>query len=134
MNEVTGTSSSRRLDVSATTSTALAPSSAEFRGGQGAGGKPPPPQFNLPDSYWAQTPYPRTRDLPDLGVSGLIARHLHASSASTSNIAKIFEKINEDRENDPRSRGPSWVTQAHMAPVQFPDLLFRRKRSPGWLY
>ena len=124
MHELSG-ASARQLAVPPTTGQALSNSSGAGGGGQGGQDETPrsAPRFNLPDSYWAQTPSLLTRDVPEPGVSRLIAARLSASNAD-SHFAKLFERMDEDRENDPRSRDQSavLVAQALMRPVQLPDI------------
>jgi len=122
MNEATSTSSSRQLDTSASNSTALAPSSAQSRGGQGAGGPPPFPQFNLPHSYWLSDQDRRNLlDREQAYSAKLVDRYLAACSESKSTIAEMFEKMEADRENDPRSRseGRLQINMMTFQPARF---------------
>jgi len=102
-----------------TASAALSRSSPEHGGGQGAGAAPPPPKFNLPDSYGL----PR-QDRTDLlhpeqaDTTKLVARYLAACDDSKSAIAAMFEKVEADRENDPRSRTEGVKLQASMMQFQ----------------
>ena len=121
MDRASSTSSSSQLASMATTQSSSSASSARYAGGQGGGANPPPfPEFNLPDSYWAQQ-----RDLlldaqpsPSPDFMAIVARHLAESDQGMVMFKNALARLDEDRGNDPRSRTESLDPQRYMALLQ----------------
>lgn len=122
MDRASSTSSSGQLASTPTTQSSSSASSAHYAGGQGGGAKPPPfPQFNLPDSYWSQ---PRDKFFdaqlsPD--VMAIVVQHLAKSDEGVVTFKNALARLDEDKENDPRSRTESWVLQRNLAPLHAVD-------------
>lgn len=120
MNPVAGKMPDTELVVLSTRSTTLFPSSAEPRGGQGAGAASPPPKFNLPDSYWLQPRQDRSDNLrlKQADSIDLAARYLAACNDGKSTIDAMFNKLEADRENDPRSRTEGLASRVNLMQFQ----------------
>lgn len=120
MDSASGNMSDLKLVALPTTHTALFPSSEQSRGGHGAGAAPSPPRFNLPDSYWLQDRQYRTDclHLEQANSTESLARHLAVSAKSKSAIAAMFENLQADRENDPRSRTEGLASSVNLMQFQ----------------
>lgn len=132
MYKFTGTQPDRQLAVP--TPDALSRSSAGHGGGQGSGDTPPSsPRCNVHDSYWSQPRATRTAAWlpPEPDAAGVVARYLDASGAGEARMSALIHAMDEDRENDPRSRSGHSLDHLNIRLAQFEPFSLTPGRLAG---